>query len=270
MIAKGQQVEKLVIAIPSYRRAQAICQKTVPLLLETFQVAPSLVHVFVSDSKELREYKETIPSGVKVVVGELGIGNQRCFINGYFDEGVRILSMDDDIVSLLTKNGNKAVPFTGDFLGLANAMFDLCDLHGVRYWGVPETNNGMFMNNQAVLGLRACAGALSGEYARLPEVQSRLEHCEDYEKFLLHYLKFGGIIRVNDLAPKQKWQAAGGVVERLGGAAERVLFYHGIVKELLQKYPELIKPKDTEADYGRIKIKNITVARLESPVALFI
>jgi len=258
-----------VIAVPSYRRAETICQKTLHLLLSTFKVSPSVVHVFVADSSERKKYQETLPKSVNIIVGKHGIGYQRCFINDYFTEGTRIVSMDDDLMALLTKSGNKTIPFTGDFIGLVEAMFDLCDLHGVRYWGVPETNNGMFMNNQAVIGLRACAGAFSGEYAKLPEVQSNLEHCEDYEKFLLHYLKFGGILRVNDLAPKQKFQAAGGVVERLGGASERVLVYHSIVKDLLKKYPNLVKPKDTNADYGQIRIKNITLARLESPVTRF-
>ena len=100
-------------------------------------------------------------------------------------------------------------------------------------------------------------------------VQSDLEHCEDVEKFVRHYQQFGGILRVNDVAPKQKLQAAGGVVDRLNGTDERVRVYHGIVVDLLVQYPGLILPTKKETDYGRIKIKNITSERLESPVSSF-
>lgn len=258
-----------VIAIPSYRRQDAIVQKTLNLLLNTLEVPTSSVFVFVANPEEFTLYAQALPSGVNVVEGKPGIGHQRKFINSYFEKGTRIVSMDDDLIALLVKQENKTVPFRGDFMGLVNALFDLCDSRGLRYWGVPETNNGMFMNHQAVVGLRQCAGAFCGEYAQLPAVQSELEHCEDVEKFVRHYQQFGGILRVNDLAPKQKFQAAGGVVDRLNGKDERVRVYHEIVANLLVKYPGLILPTKKESDYGRIKIKNITTERLESPVGNF-
>lgn len=224
-------------AIPSLGRPSQVREKSLASLSE-YGVPSELITIFVASEKEADLYRYHNPE-INIVVGELGIGNQRTFINNYYEEGVRIVSMDDD-VSLIVKDENKVKSFEGNLLNLVERLFDTCDTYGVRYWGVPETSNGFFMKHQHVVGLRKCAGCFNGEYAKSPETQSRKEHCEDIEKTLLHYKYNGGILRVDDLAPKQKGFAEGGVLQRLGGMEKRVEVYRETVIQLAETYPELI------------------------------
>ena len=256
---------KLVFAIPSYQRAHKIKEATIKTL-EVLGVPREMTHVFVANAEEQSVYYETLGNDYKVVVGRAGIGNQRVFINDYFPEGTRIVSVDDDINALMVKKENKSFRFEGDLVGLANSLFDICDNEGIKSWGVNPCTNGFYMNHEIVVGLRQSLGEFYGEYSKLPQTQSNLPHTEDVEKFVKHYLVFGGMMRVNDIGVKQKYQSEGGVVSDLGGAQKRIETYHRTVEELTSKYPDLVKRTKKETDYGRIRVVPKTVKRMVSPV----
>lgn len=247
-------------AIPSYKRSDQIREKTIQTL-EELQVPKSRVSVFVADEEERVRYASQLPD-YNLVVGELGIGNQRTFINSYYD--VPYVSLDDD-VTLVQKDGNRVKPFTGNLYELAERAFNLCDEVGAKMWGVPETDNGFFMKHQTVHGLRACTGCLMGEYGGLPEVQSRRDHTEDLEKCLLHYIKYGGFLRLDDLTTKQKRYSSGGVLEHLGGKESRLEVYRKSVLDMVKLYPEILQYKEKEdPTKGMTKVKVKTSGRYPS------
>lgn len=251
-------------AIPSLGRPTQVREKSLAALTR-YSVPMERVTIFVADEKEAGLYRQYNPE-INIVIGELGIGNQRTFINNYYEEGTRIVSMDDD-VTLIVKDDNKVKEFEGDLLSLVERLFDTCDTHKVRYWGVPETTNGFFMRHQYIIGLRKCAGCFNGEYAKSPETQSRKEHCEDIEKTLLHYRHNGGILRVDDLAPKQRGFAEGGVLQRLGDMETRVEVYRESVRQLAETYPDLISYNpDPKKGKGLLfeKVKTKTTHRGDS------
>ena len=255
-------MKNLVFVIPSLGRSDRIAECAVKTLRE-LNVSPGSIHVFVADEEEKKKYQVAVPD-VDVVVGKLGIGHQRKFINGYFPEGHRIVSMDDD-VTLVKKNGNKTSLLTGDLVEYANRAYNLCEEKGVRLWGVTDSVNGMFMGEGAVHGLRSCAGAFYGEYSQETECQSERDHCEDLEKQLKHYLKYGGIIRFNNVGPKQKRYGSGGVVQQLGGMEERLAVYEKAALDLCDIYPDLIKAKKNyDVKKGITRFKNITHERIPS------
>ena len=252
-------------AIPSYKRGDSIKSKVLTTL-ENAGVSKESISVFVANEQEREDYEKHLRGEYRLVVGELGIGNQRTFINSWYPRGERVVSLDDDIDKFIVKEGNKVKMFEGDIVKLTESFFNMCDEHNVKFWGVPHTNNGMFMNHQAILGLRECSGGFYGEYAGDPEVSSRRSHCEDLEKTIKHYLKYGAIIRFNDIAIHQKYQAEGGVVESLGGKDGRAAVYQEVAESLLKEYPGIVIPKESKTEYGKIKLKNKTIKRLESPV----
>jgi hypothetical protein len=258
-------MSNLVFAIPSYKRPLKVKESTINTL-ENLGVPKENIYVFVANDEELISYKNSLGQGYKLVVGELGIGNQRTFINGYFPEGTRIVSADDDLLSLVVKDENKSRPFNGDLVSLVTQLFDICDEERIKSWGVNPCTNGFFMTHELVIGLRQSLGEFYGEYSQLPQTQSDLPHTEDVEKFVKHYLLFGGMMRVNDIGVKQKYQSQGGVVSQLGGKQERVEAYHQTVEDLVSRYPDLVKRTKKETDYGRIRVVPKTVKRLVSPV----
>jgi hypothetical protein len=248
--------------IPSLGRADRIANCTIKTLRD-LNVPDNLIYVFVADDAEKKLYQEQVPE-VEVVTGVLGIGAQRKFINNYFPSGHRIVSFDDD-VTLLKKDQNKTVTLTGDLLKYVDNAYKVCEERGARLWCITDTTNGMFMRDEAVFGLRSCSGTFFGEYAQETDCQSNLDHCEDIEKQIKHFLKYGGIVRFNNVGPKQKRYAEGGVVQHLGGMDERLKVLEAAVLYLSETYPELVKIKpDYDVKKGMFRIKNITHERFNS------
>lgn len=256
-----------VFAIPSLGRHETIGLQTLATL-DRLGVSNDQVFVFVADEEERGRYAQHCDC--ELIVGEHGVGRQRTIINAYFPEGTRIVSLDDD-VELIRKNDSKVCPLDQPLLGVATRAFDLCDEVGAKFWGVPDTTNGFFMRHSAVFGLRGVCGAMYGEYGSIPDTQSPLNHSEDMEKTFLHYQKFGGIVRLDDISCKQKRLAPGGVVQNMGGKEERLAHYVEVTEMLLKKYPNLVAAKEKNWDKpekGLTRVKVKTTSRHPSVLGL--
>ena len=257
---------KTIFAIPSLGRSLGISDQTLKTL-KNLDVPESSIYVFVVEEEE-HLYKENVPTDINVVVGELGVGNQRTFINNYFETGTRCVIMDDD-VQIIVKSENKVRVLEEPLLPLIDKAFQLCDEVGAKMWGVCNTTNGFFMNHSSVFGLRMPYGAFSGEYAQDPDTQSRLPHSEDMEKGIKHYLKYGGYVRFNDVGVKQTRYADGGVNQVCGGKEKRMEVYKECSDYMIKTYPDLVKPSGKEdPSKGLTKIKLKTVSRHPSILSL--
>ncbi len=251
--------------IPSYQRAEIVRDKSLPQL-NRLGVGNKETTVFVASEEEERTYKGALPDDVTIVVGELGIGRQRKFINKYFPEGDRIVSVDDD-VELVQKNDNKVKPLELPLPELARRAFSLCEETGTRFWGTVTSSNGFFQRHQVVHGLRDCTGGLFGEYAQETDCHSSLDSCEDSEKILLHYVKYGGILRLDDVCGKNSYYSDGGVNAYYEGKENRLKDYLRNLGLLVDKFPDLVSIKTQNLDKpekGLTKIKLKTVTRLPS------
>ena len=81
------------IAIPTYKRAKTIQEKTLAYL-ERAKVNKDIIDVFVSDKEEYELYKGL---DVNVLVGSIGCGGNRNYITNYYKENQKIVFMDDDL-----------------------------------------------------------------------------------------------------------------------------------------------------------------------------
>jgi hypothetical protein len=171
--------------------------------------------------------------------------------------------MDDD-VELMQKHGGKTKPLETPLPVLAERAFALCQETGARLWGSVTSSNGFFQKHEVVFGLRDCTGALIGEYAQETDCQSQLNSCEDSEKIFLHYRKYGGMLRMNDVCGKNKFYSPGGVNAFYGGKEKRFEDYLANLRVLEQQYPDLVAVQEKNLDSpGKqwTKIKNKTVSR---------
>ena len=86
------------IAIPSYKRPETIKKKTLKVL-ESYNIDPSRITIFVADEDELVKYKESLKDTPyqKLVDGVHTIGAQRNFIEKYYPEGTKLVMFDDEI-----------------------------------------------------------------------------------------------------------------------------------------------------------------------------
>jgi len=248
--------------VPSLGRAVSIKDKTIASLRSS-KVPDSRIWVFVASKEEAKIYRDHIPE-VNIVIGVLGIAQQRIFINEYFPQGTPLVSLDDDVI-VVQKDGKKVKNFEGSLIDLATRAFALCEELKVRFWGVPVSGNGFFMSHECVHGLRRCSGNLYGEYAGDSEVQSLLPHSEDVEKQLKHIRKYGGLLRLNDVGVVQTFFAEGGMVQLVGGVEKRRELYRQVSLDLAAEYSELMSFKEPKKSDGSFeKFKNITISRYPS------
>ena len=101
---KNRPTKSYVVAIPSYDRPEAIIEKSLKTLSDG-GVPKSLVHIFVANKAEEKRYKSTVPKSMygKIVVGKIGITEQRKFIIKHYPENQPIVSIDDDVEGLFQK-----------------------------------------------------------------------------------------------------------------------------------------------------------------------
>ena len=71
------------IAIPSYDRAETLLKKTLNTLVN---IPNDLITIFVANEEQYEIYRQYIKD-YKIVIGKLGITNQRIFIKNYYKEG---------------------------------------------------------------------------------------------------------------------------------------------------------------------------------------
>jgi hypothetical protein len=227
----------MYIAIPTYKRHDILERKTLSTL-ERGGISPSQIFIFVANEAEKKLY-EAIPSTKyhKIIVGKLGITNQRIFIKHYFPEGSYVVSIDDDIEGVYQLAGNsmkeiKVKPF------FEKALKEL-KKEKKFMWGIYPAFNVYFMKlvKKKSTGLSFIIGALHGyivRYDKSLEPNTLSEGKEDYEQSILYYLKDGGVLRFNNVSIKTNFLAKGGLGEN------RVERNKKSAKYLQRTYPKLV------------------------------
>ena len=153
---------KYVVAIPTYNRSDVIGKKTLMTLKEG-GVPKSSIYLFVANKTEQKIYEATVPKELygKIVVGKLGIANQRKFIVKYFPEGQYVISCDDDIEAIERLKGEKLSKMknVNDFFLDA---YQILKDEGLYIWGVYPVRNPFFMQKGYSTGLKFIIGLLRG------------------------------------------------------------------------------------------------------------
>lgn len=205
-----------VVAIPTYNRPEQVMNKTLTTLLNG-NVNKNKIYLFVANKQQLKIYTEIIPPNMykEIIVGKLGIANQRKFITTYFSEGQYIISIDDDLEDLLVLKGEKLAKIRDLNKFFLNA-YKVLKKEKLFIWGVYPVSNPFFMKGPAPIttDLRFIIGVIHGyinRHSRDLIISNKAESKEDYEKTILHYLKDGGVVRFNHVTFKTKFNAEGGL-----------------------------------------------------------
>ena len=188
------------IVIPSLARADILCERTLPLLLEFYEIDPKTIYVFVIE-KELEEYKNKINNDkVNVIAGVAGIAEQRAFISNYFEERQFILSLDDDIKTIDELEGDKLFPLK-NLKELSEIVLEVLIHNNAACCGIYPTNNPFFMKQTISHNLKFCIGAMRW-YLNDKEIETNCDYSllEDYSKSIKYYLKYGTVTRLNYIA----------------------------------------------------------------------
>ncbi len=242
-----------VIAIPSYNRADSIVDKTLSYLLKG-GVSPSKISIFVANKSQEKMYKSAIPEGMysEIVVGKLGIANQRKFISHYYPVDTYIVSMDDDVEELQMLRGDKLVSVKNVDAFFMRA-YSLLKKEQRFIWGIYPVRNAFFMYNTVSTGLKFIIGVTFGYINRRLkrlEPSSKAEGKEDFEQSILYYKEDGGVLRFNNITHKTKFNAPGG----LGTDRQEM---NKMAAEYLQaKYPDIVSIFHRKNGMTEIKLRD--------------
>ena len=238
------------IVIPTYQRYKELNSKTLKLL-KRYNIPSKKIFIFVADDNEKMEYeKYTSPDDYnEIVVGVLGIAAQRNFITQYFPDGLYIISMDDDIESIM----NLGLEID-DFNELIQCNYHLMDSHNCDTWGIYPVNNIFFMKSQKEItyDFKFIIGCLFGFINNKNYVLSNNCECkEDYERSVLSYINRGAIMRCNHISVKTKFYAMGGLGKNRDVANLKAVQY------LIDTYPLHFARKFRKDGREEIRVKKL-------------
>lgn len=195
------------IAIPSYQRAKKLRDKTLSWLHDEHMPSDRIT-VFVASEDEKKEYEKVLVGGTygRLIVGVPGLPQQLTFIRQYYQQGTRILRIDDDVrsVKLLTPR---------PFAGIADQLFEMCIQEGATLWSIYPVNNLYFCKERVLIGKVYCCGCLNGFINDPSLVVADVASVEDKWLSLTCWLQDGKTLRYEGACPDTTYLASGGLAE---------------------------------------------------------
>lgn len=228
-----------VIAIPSYKRPHALKTHTLKVLKDGL-IDKSKIYIFVANDEEYSIYKDILDD-YTIVIGVLGLREQRNFISNYFPKGFNIISIDDDIQGFYKKENDTLIIVDDLNCLFVNGFLDIIN-SDLKLFGFYPVLNKLFMKETVSDNLNFIIGSCFGYINS--GVFTTITEKDDYERTLLYYLRDGGVIRYNYISIKTKYyKNHGGLQEQ--SYSVRYNKQLEAVKYLLDTYPEYVKRKNS-------------------------
>jgi hypothetical protein len=244
-MGKGRKTRKAadwIIAIPSYKRAETLRDKTLTVLKE-YGIPKAKIHVFVANSEEKNTYKATLDPNTygHLHIAKPGMAAVRNYITGFFKIGQPIFNMDDDIRGFIEYSAT-ARRHERKLKCLTTAIlngFREARRTGFRLFGFYPVANGYFMKDKPPTeDLRYIIGSVWGIInPGLSELRVTIDDKEDYLRSVMMYLLDGGVLRFGNVAPQSAYyKEPGGMQEertmtRISASAEA----------MVSAFPDLVK-----------------------------
>lgn len=221
-------------AIATYRRAETLASKTLPLL-ESLGVPLDDVLVFLSDPEEREAYRAATSGRVRLVDGAMGCGANHNAIQHHYPEGTEVVSIDDDVRAILIRRSEQSLePIEPEeFREILDVGFVVAQ---GGLWGVHPVPNAFFQRAKVSTDLRYICGGFYGTTTRADAtLDVSLEDKEDFERSIKWYLADGFVTRLNWISLRTTgYHGAGGMQETR--TRERV---EESAVTLARRYPDL-------------------------------
>lgn len=226
------------IAIPSYKRPETIKKKTLRVL-ESYNIDPSRITVFVADEDELVKYKDSLKDTPyqNIVVGVHTIGAQRNFIEKYYPEGTKLVMFDDDVEEVQKKISEQKL---GRLEDLENDFiikgFEECEKVGAKTFGIYAASNAYFMKERVYTKLCYVIASMFGVIVEHdPFLERVTNHGEDYEYSIRQYVKNGAVVRFDYLTVKSNYYKEDGGLQTIRTKE----YVYESIKKISELFPDL-------------------------------
>jgi hypothetical protein len=247
-----------VIAIPSYKRAETLRDKTLATL-KAYKIPAEKIYVFTASPEEAEIYNKTLDKATygRLIVGVPGMASIRNYITRYFPIGAHILNVDDDITGFLQydESARRHEAPVKNLDKFVKQAFAESEKTGFRLWGIYPVANGFFMKDgPPSTDLKYIIGCFWGIRNPGPKVLTMtIDDKEDYLRSLVMYLADGGVLRYRNVAPKTAYyKEPGGMQEER--TKSRV---SSSAIALHKTFPALTKLNDTKkSGYLELRLKD--------------
>ena len=190
-----------VIAVPSYNRAKLFVSKTYALLATSRLLRRTTVFIV---AEQEAQYRKELGDSVEIVIGKRGLKEQRQVIYDHYPEGTNIVMLDDDVEYLVNMKNEKIYDITETIeRGIEETRRAKC-----RLWSIYPVPNPFFMKDTVTTDLRFCNGCIFGIRKNGPSeipMGAAIDYKEDYFRTCAYYKKDGAVVRLNNIAAKQKY-----------------------------------------------------------------
>ena len=241
-----------VIAIPSFNRYDTIKKKTLKMLQQN-NIPTDIITIFVATSEQKLLYEQELNNDYKIVIGVLGMANIRNFITDYYEEGQKLVCIDDDITSIKLGNiSGKLVTKINNLNEIIINGFNLCKEHDGALWGLHPSNNCRSLKSKNIIttDLKYIIGALYG-VINDKSIKVSIDSAEDFERTILYYKKYGKVVRMNNMSAFTQYYATGGMASN-GRTTEIDITEK---TKLCELFPEYCKIYKTNYNTTNIKLK---------------
>ncbi len=239
-------VSSIIYCIPSYARAATIGKKTLKLLTQ-HDVPVSDTYIFVANEDELRSYAVANPAYANcLVVGKLGIRDQRNFICKYFPEGAKLVFLDDDVSDVkrlvpgVDSKANKLVSVR-DFRSFCREAFVNAQEKNASIWGLYPVANAMFMRDTVTLDLRFIGCVYGQVNRRSSSAQLTVKEKEDFENVIKRFIHDGAVMRFSNVCYVTSGMGTGKGGLQTVPVEIRQISHETAATTLLKRYPDLVK-----------------------------
>lgn len=246
-------MEKFVVAIPSYQRADK--QPTLDYLVR-LGIPRERIYIFVQTAKDRTDYSRYEDRASVVLSTATCIAEARNNILQHFRNTANVLMMDDDISTLSKLVKGKLVPIDTreEFSAVINKCFGIAAKHDAPLFGFYPVHNAFFMsaNISTAVTVNTVLGFQKGHTLKFDGTYKAKEDIE-----LCGRIIDGGgkVIRFNFLAPNAKHRTnAGGCHDTWASTENRTA-----VTRLCDTYPGIFAPHSTKPDEVRVIYKDTKI-----------
>jgi len=256
---KGEgKFSDVVYVIPSYKRYELIKKQSL-LTLKKYKIPQKDTYVFVANKDEEKLYKESFKESFKdvnLIVSKKGLTNSRNFIIRYFKTGQNIVSLDDDVRGIDKMINPTTLKPISSLIKLSNIAFKVLDKEKAQLWGVYPVNNAFFMKNNITDKLKLIVGPLYGFINdKSLQLSGGFDVIEDYQRSINSYIKYGKVIRFNDITMKTTFFTNKGGLEEVRNKTQNV---KKTSLKLKNKYPNLINIPAGQIGDKKFKIRLVS------------
>lgn len=236
---RKQTLSDWVVAIPSYKRAETLRDKTLSVLAE-YSIPANRIHVFVADKEEYELYKNTLTKNTYgyLHIATPGMAAVRNFITQFFPIGKPIFNMDDDIRGFIewSPTARRNERKLKDLKAVITNGFQEARRSGFRLFGFYPVANGFFMKKGHTEDIRYIIGSVWGIINPGKILTMTIDDKEDYLRSVVMYILDGGVIRFNNISPQSAYY------KEVGGMQETRTFIRieKSAKAMVKSFPEYV------------------------------